>query len=241
MSVATFVDRIMEARRTGATTEPDAEPQDRATAYEAQRLTAERLGASVAGWKVADHPQMGPVAAPIFSAVSRETGVAWPVTSGLGVEIEIALVMKRDLPKGQYSREDIAAAVESFAPGVELVGSRLAHPQRNLYAFLGDLMVNVGYVMGPLQRPVPDFDLPRHRCLFSIGDRELHNAPCKPPPLDPLAVVAAWLTRADDTLGGVKAGQYITTGSLCGIIPVSGKGRARAEIEGFGVVEFDLN
>ncbi len=99
MSVTIFVDSILEARRTGVAVDPGAEPANHAEAYEAQRLTAERLGARVAGWKAADHPKIGPVAAPIFAGVSHGAGAAWAVTPGLGVEIEVALRLKRDLPR----------------------------------------------------------------------------------------------------------------------------------------------
>ncbi len=240
MSVTIFVDSILEARRRGVALEPAAEPASHAEAYEAQRLTAERLGTGVAGWKVADHPKIGPIAAPIFASVSHEAGAAWPVTQGLGVEIEVALRLKRDLPQGAHGREAIAAAVDGYAVGVELVRTRLKDPQRNPFALLGDLMINDGYVMGQLQQPLADYAVPGRRCLFSVGGGTLHDAPCKPPALDPLAIIATWLTRADDRLGGLKAGQYVTTGSVCGIVPVTAKGRARAEIEGLGVVEFDL-
>ncbi len=240
MSVTIFVDSILEARRTGVAVDPGAEPANHAEAYEAQRLTAERLGARVAGWKAADHPKIGPVAAPIFAAVSHGAGAAWAVTPGLGVEIEVALRLKRDLPKGTYDRADIAAAVDGYAVGVELVRTRLKDPQRNPFALLGDLMINAGYVMGPIQQPLADYAVPGRRCLFSVGGRTLHDAPCQPPALDPFGLIATWLTRADDRLGGLKAGQYVTTGSVCGIIPVTERGRARAEIVGLGAVDLDL-
>ena len=240
MSVSAFVDQLIDARRRNMPVAPTAEAANHAEAYEVQRLTGERLGVAVAGWKVADHPKIGPIAAPIFANVSLEQGAAWPVAPGLGVEIEVALWLNRDLPQGTHSRETIAAAIDSYAVGVELVGTRLADPQRNLFAFLGDLMSNVGYIMGSRQTPIPDYAVPQRRCLFSIGGQSRHDANCAPPPLDPLAVIAAWLTRADDRLGGLKAGQFVTTGSVCGIIPVKDRGRARAEITGLGAVEFDL-
>ncbi len=240
MSVTIFVDSILEARRTGVAVDPGAEPANHAEAYEAQRLTAERLGARVAGWKAADHPKIGPVAAPIFAAVSHGAGAAWAVTPGLGVEIEVALRLKRDLPQGNYDRADIAAAVDGYAVGVELVRTRLKDPQRNPFALLGDLMINAGYVMGPIQQPLADYAVPGRRCLFSVEGRTLHDAPCQPPALDPFGLIATWLTRADDRLGGLKAGQYVTTGSVCGIIPVTDRGRARAEIVGLGAVDLDL-
>jgi 2-keto-4-pentenoate hydratase len=239
-SVTTFVDRILEARRTGVAVDPGAEPQNHAEAYEAQRLTAERLGTGVAGWKVANHPAIGPIAAPIFAALSHGPGAAWPLTPGLGIEIEVALRLARDLPRGDYTRQDIAAAVDGYAVGVELVSTRLTDPQRNPFALLGDLMINAGYVSGPLQEPRAGYELAERRCLLEVAGRTLHDAPCKPPALDPFAIVAIWLTRADDRLGGLKAGQYVTTGSVCGIVPVSARGPARAEIEGLGAVAFDL-
>ena len=38
-------------------------------------------------------------------------------------------------------------------------------------------------------------------------------------------------------LGGLRAGHIVTTGSVCGVLPVTGPGRYTAEIEGLGTVD----
>lgn len=240
MSATAFATRIIAAQRAHTLLGPGAEPDSRAQAYEAQRAICEGLGERVAGWKIADHPVLGMVGAPIFAGDIRADGGAWPLTPRLGVEIEIALWLKRDLPRGRHTRADVAAAVDSYCLGVELVGSRLAEPQRNLLAFLGDRMSNVGYVCGPARGAWRDEVVADRRCLFRIDGETIYDAPAAPPALDPLAVTMAWLERGEDLLGGFKAGQFVTTGSVCGVVPAPRKGTAMASIDGFGEVKFAL-
>lgn len=239
-NAAAFATRLVEARRAGALLDAGPEPATRAGAFQVQRLVCEALGASVAGWKIADHPTLGMIAAPVHAAACIRAGAAWPHAPRLGVEIEIALALNRDLPRGVYDRAAILAAIEGYCLGVELVGPRLAEPTRNLCAFLGDDMANVGYVMGAELLPWRDKALAGRRCRFSVADALLHDAPAAPPALDPIAVTIAWLAVADDTLGGFRAGQFVTTGSLCGVVPAARRGAAVAELDGFGEVRFDL-
>ncbi|MCZ8182919.1 MAG: hypothetical protein O9322_08110 [Beijerinckiaceae bacterium] len=240
MSATDFTRRLVEARQKGVLLGPGPEPASLEEAYTIQKLTCESLGESVAGWKVADHPRLGPIAAPIFAGMSKVEGASWPFGPGLGVEIEIALRLKRDLVPGTYTRAMIAEAIDGYSLGVELVGARLAEPDRNLFAFLGDLMANRGYVMGNECKPRQDLAVPGRACRFRIDGKLVHDAPAAPPALDPLGATAAWLSRGNDALGGLKAGQFVTTGSVCGIIPVPGPGAAVAEIEGLGTVRLIL-
>jgi len=237
MSAAAFADRVIDAMRSHVPLDAGPEPRSRAEGFEVQRLLCERLGEKVAGWKVAVHPVLGPVAAPIFAGTMRGDGGAWPMRPGLGVEIEIALWLSRDLPRGVYDRAAIAAAVGGACVGVELVGTRLREPTRNLEAFLGDLMSNVGYVAPDARWRWADQPIAGRRCRLLLDGEALFDAPAAPPALDPLAVTAAWLAAGDDALGGFKAGQFVTTGSLCGAVPLPGKGRATALLEGFDPIE----
>jgi 2-keto-4-pentenoate hydratase len=239
-TIADFAARLLEARRTGALLDAGPEPTTRAEAFCAQRLVCEAAGATVAGWKIADHPTLGMIAAPIHSVACIDDGMARRLSPRLGVEIEIALRLNRDLPRGVHDRAAILAAIDGYCVGVEFVGARLAEPTRNLYAFLGDDMANAGYVMGGQLGPWRDEPVAGRPCRFTLGDVLLHEAPATPPALDPIAVTIAWLAVADDALGGLRAGQFVTTGSLCGVVPVARRGAAVALLEGFGEVRFDL-
>jgi 2-keto-4-pentenoate hydratase len=57
---------------------------------------------------------------------------------------------------------------------------------------------------------------------------------------DPLTGVAAWASAQADRLGGLKAGQVLTTGSLNRPAPVSGAARIEAELEGLGRVGLQI-
>lgn len=238
--VAAFAARILAARRAGHLVEAGPEPSTRAEAFEAQRRVCEGAGAAVAGWKIAAHPALGMIAAPIHAAACLRDGGAWPLPARLGVEIEIALRLKRDMPRGVHDRAAIVAAIDSCCLGVELVGARLAEPMRNPFAFLGDDMANVGYVMGATSGPWRDAALAGRRCRFTLAGATVHDAPAAPPALDPIDMTIAWLAQADDALGGFRAGQFVTTGSLCGVVPAAERGPAAAQLDGFGEVRFEL-
>jgi 2-keto-4-pentenoate hydratase len=237
MDIAAYAERLIVARQSGLPVAPGPEPTNRAEAFAAQAASAPALGGAIAGWKVADHPELGPVAAPIFASLSKPNGASWALVPGLAVEIEVALRLKRDLPRGEYSREAILDAVDQVRLGVEMVGTRMAPDNRNLYANLADLMANAGYVMGETSGLWQDAPIAGRRCVLSLDGAVIHDAPAAPPALDPLAVTAKWLSHADDACGGFRAGQFITTGSLCGVLPITRRGRAVASLDGFGTAE----
>lgn len=240
MNISAFAARLVEAHHAHRLLDAGPEPQSLADAYEAQRLIGERLGENVAGWKLAAHPVLGLIAAPIFAGFCIAENGQWPLKRGPGIEIEIALWLGRDLPPGRYSPQAVADAVTGYSAGVEFVAHRLAEPERNLFAFLGGLMANAGYVAADRRQPWTGRTLAGRACRLRIDNAVIYDAPVIPQPLAPLELVAAWLEKAGDALGGFKAGQFVTTGSLCGVIPANAKGKALAEIDGFGSVSFSL-
>lgn len=241
MNLSAFTDRLIAARRTQGRIGPGTdEPQSLTEAYDVQCQLCEKMDETIAGWKIAVHPVLGVIAAPIFSRVCIAENHIWPMAQGPGVEIEIALWLDRDLPPGKYGVNEIAAAVSGCCTGVEFVTHRLAEPERNLFAFLGDCMANAGYVSAAQRAPWRMPELAGKNCRLHIAGATIYDAPIIAQPLAPLELVAAWLEKENDARKGFKAGQFITTGSLCGVIPVAAKGDTVAEIEGFGAVGFSL-
>lgn len=237
MDLNAYTARLQAALASGLPVEGGEEPNTLAEAYEIQRLSGAPHGDAVAGWKVADHPVLGPVAAPIFGPLSKPDGSNWTFRPGLGIEIEVALRLRRDLPRGTYSREAILDAVDQVRLGVEMVGTRLAPGNRNAHAALADRLANAGYVMGAQSGLWPDKAIAGRACRLTLDGELIHDAPADPPKRDALAITAAWLAVAGDRCGGFRAGQFVTTGSLCGVVPVPRPGRAVASLEGFGTVD----
>lgn len=238
---ASLADRLIAAHRNSSIAADAAAPVDFAAAMVDQANVAEALGAEIAGWKVAIHPEFGAIAAPLLSSALQANPAALAFIDGVLVEVEIAVKLGRDLPASDYQRRDIVAAIDRMCVGVELLKSRLSPELRTSFlAFLSDNLGNAGYVAGAAL-PWTDPDLAALRCRLSIDDDVLHEAPCVHAQGDVLAPIIAWLARGDRSMGGLKAGQIITTGSLCGGIPLPRRGRLRAAVERIGEIEIDFN
>lgn len=214
-----------------------------ATVHEGMAVQAEvaqQLGASVAGWKVGAGPERIPDGAPLYAHLVQESGASFPVRkSGLwGVEPEIGVRLKSDLPPradASYTREEIAEAVGAVFAGIEIVASRLIDFKAAPYpAFLADNIGNAGYIVG---REVEDWrglDLSQLHATLTVGGETVLDAAGGHPYGDPLAPLLNYANAQCDGLGGLKAGQIITTGSLCGLVAVIRPCDATLVIEGLG-------
>jgi 2-keto-4-pentenoate hydratase len=233
---AAFLRRLAEARSDGALTDTVGAPDSLEAAYALQAEMAVALGATVAGWKVALSPVCGAVAAPLFAGATVAAPATWSWPGGLAVELEIAVRLGRDLPPGPLTRADLAAAIDGWVFGVELVRSRLAAGSAAPFpAFLADNMANEGYVVGPAL-PAGGPALDGRQCRVTLDGTLLIEAPAVHPQGDPLAPLLAWASVQADGLGGLKAGQIVTTGALCGVVPIPGPGLVEATLDGFAPI-----
>lgn len=118
-----------------------------------------------------------------------------------------------------------------------MIGGRFADAANVPFlSFLADNLGNRAYVLGDelalscLDR-VEGLD-----CRVTLDEALLCQAPAFHPAGDPLAPLLAYANDQNDHLGGLRAGQIVTTGSLCGVLPVRTKGDLIARIEGLGHV-----
>jgi 2-keto-4-pentenoate hydratase len=205
-----------------------------------QAQVARQLGASVAGWKVGAGPERIPDGAPLYVRLMQESGASFSVRkSGLwGVEPEIGVRLRSDLPPRPdkpYMREDIAEAIGAVFAGIEIVASRLIDFKAAPYpVFLADNIGNAGYIVG---REVDDWrglDLSQLHATMTVGGEIVLDAAGGHPYGDPLAPLLNYANAQCDGLGGLKAGQIVTTGSLCGLVAVTRPCDATLVIEGLG-------
>jgi 2-keto-4-pentenoate hydratase len=241
-STLAFTEALLHARRSGQTIADSAgAPETKEAALHVQRKVMDALGETIGGWKVNLHPDFGGLAAPVFAGVTKVAPASWPLAERLMVEVEIAVRLKRDLPPGSYSRAEILAAIESMSLGVELCLSRL--PAGNTLPFwvnLSDNIANEGYVISETRFPLAEIDFAALPCVITLDGETLYNAPAKHPTEDFLLPVIAYANAQSGIVGGLKAGQYITTGSLCGMVPVTRKGALRASLGRFGDIAVTL-
>lgn len=234
---------LMEARRSGRpiTAMPlELVPEDSAEAYAIQREMSAALG-PIGGWKVgAKGPSAEPSCAPLPSSLMHPSPYAFTFPCPLGVEAEIAVRLKKDLPpRAQpYSIDDVRAAVGSIHPAIEVVGSRFAYPGRESpLTILADALSNTAFVYGSGTDEDIDIDQTRQAVTLFFGSTLVADTVGGNPAGD-IWRLLAWLANhvaAND--GGLRAGQIVTTGSCTGLLVPEPGTTVRAALDGLGDVE----
>jgi 2-oxo-3-hexenedioate decarboxylase/2-keto-4-pentenoate hydratase len=226
-------------------------PADEAEAYRAQEalhgmLAAGGLG-GLAGHKIGcttavmqqflgiDHPCAGGVLA---TRVFREE-VAVPFDSFLhvGVETEIAVVLGRDLPpRGTpYTVDEVRAAVSAVAAAIEIVDDRWDDYKRvDTPTLIADDFFNDASVLGPLRGSDAALDLGALRGTTRVNGAEVGHgvgADVLGHPLNALTWLANHLAARGP---GLRAGEFVSTGSVVATKWMSRGAVAEVEIEGLG-------
>jgi 2-keto-4-pentenoate hydratase len=213
-------------------------PANARSAMQIQALVQERLARPVGGWKVAMGPDKRAVGAPLLDVYSDSAEIG--LFPNCTIEVELAVRLGRDLPKretGAYDRSDILDAIESLVLGIEVIGGRFDDAANVPFlSFLADNLGNRAYVLGD-QLPLSTVDqIGGLACHVALDRVPLHYALASHPSGDPLLPLLAYANEQGDCLGGLKAGQIVTTGSLCGALPVRSAGFLKAELDKVGRV-----
>ncbi|NHT75522.1 2-keto-4-pentenoate hydratase [Rhizobium sp. PP-F2F-G38] len=211
-----LADILAEAIRNGGSVDIDAVPQpDLAEAYAIQSAILGRLSIDPKGYKLSLRSD-GVLSAPLLSVTEA---ASFPYQPGLKLEVEIALVLGRDLPvrAEPYARQEIRDTIAAVHIGIELVRSRYAGgPQGRTALLVADLMSNAGYRLGPaLDADVLDEGRADDLRIIA-GDQPLFDAPGAHPDSDPLAALVAYANEAGRATRTLRQGMVVTTGSLCG-------------------------
>jgi 2-keto-4-pentenoate hydratase len=222
---------------------PDAHlPDDAAEAYAIQDAVALSLGA-VGGWKVGAKGPGAPVtcapmpahcifAAPWHFADSAATGMR-------GIEVEIALRMKQDLPPRPqaYTDEEVSAAVGTIHPSIELVSSRYAeYPVANPLAGLADALSNGAFIYGPGRSDLGKIDQRGQRAELHFDGVQVADAVGANPALDIWPLLTWLANHLAQRCGGLRAGQFVTTGSCTGLLRAPAGASIDARLENLGTV-----
>ena len=237
-AAAQAAELLVAARRTGRLLDAlpaSCRPQTLADAIAIQDATIVALGETVAGWKVAI-VEGSAVRSPIMASRVFENGARLEAATVplLGIEAEIAFRFGRDLPPGKYSYEDVAAAVSAFA-AIEVVDSRfrdreaVTAQERN-----ADFVTNGGFVPGPPAADWRKLDLANIAVTLTFGGEVIVKRSGGHASGDPLLPAVA---LANDLPGGIKAGQFVTTGTYTGLTFAKLGQTVVAEFVGMGKVE----
>lgn len=214
---------------------------DRDAAYRIQAGVLAALGEKPALIKTAVQADGVGVAAPIFASRFGQSGdFSLPLATVTGLEIEVGLVLGSDL-SAETARSDDAAIIEAidhYFVGIEVCGTRFAdRTLASAQAGFADNMSSYGYVINPAVRDY-GADIDGYDVHLTLDGVQLHSGPAKH---SFGTVLNSFVQYAKSQVPAypLKAGTIVTTGSLCGLVPVSATGRVKA-VFGNHTVEFTL-
>lgn len=208
---------LLQARRAG---KPGAEdlvaPASLEEAYAVQQIIASELG-EIGGWKIgASSPED---LQPLFAPMPRQ----WmnsPARGRLrGVEVEIAFLLGRDLLKRDepYSRAEVMAAIESAHPALEILDSGIAEPDKAPRLLkIADLQINGGFVAGAAIGDWQNRDWSRESVTLRINGELKKQRTGSNAAGDLMRLLVYLANEGSDRTGGLRTGQWITTGSWTG-------------------------
>jgi 2-keto-4-pentenoate hydratase len=241
--------RLLAARRARQPmlATPDDGPADVAQAYEVQWQVTQALSTQgpsgrqrIAHWKVgAASREQTPQAAPIPPLAVLPSPARWTdtPTTGLAIEAEIAFRVARDIDAGLAATIDIADAFDRVLVAIEVCDTRLApQPAPGALWKLADSLSNAGLVTGSGDRAPGDVDFARLRCVVEVDGCRRFDGTGTHPLGDPRVLLRWWLTFATTRMP-LRAGDLVTTGSWCGMLPTGAGARAVVQFEGIGSAE----
>ncbi len=244
----TIRDALLTARRERSLIETASlpVPASLAEGLAIARAVSRGAGFEDLGWKVAIAPDGTPIGG-LMPGPWLAPGEIYEGAIGaeLRVEIELGLRLSRDVPlrPGQpWSRAELLACCDKAFLGIEIVESRLANWSGNVAMplWLTDAMGHGGYFVGPdLDMKVLD-DLTGLGCFISLNGVTIYDQPAVHGNGDPMTPFLAWANRKEEGLGPLRAGQLVTTGSLCGGVLSPGKGEVVTKLSPLASVAFTL-
>lgn len=216
-SFSTLVEQLCAAMRSGTVIDKAGLAEPAADQfYTVQSAVVEALDAKVGGYKFSIREGVL-VGAPLLF-VSRQAQAGFE--NEIKVEIELALVLGRDLPvRAQgYQRSEVLEAVESVHIGVELVRTRyIGGAGSSLGLLLADCMSNIGYLVGPqLDRSLLSEGADLGSLRLENEGRVLFEGAAVHPDGDVLKSVVLAANQGLPMGGHLKKGDVLTTGTLSG-------------------------
>jgi 2-keto-4-pentenoate hydratase len=215
---------LLDARRTGDRLVELPEALRPTSAEEMdfiQDAIAEAYGA-IGGWKIgAPNLQATPTFAPMPAAWicpsgSTLSGDRWRYR---GLEAEIAFLVGEDLPPRAtpYSREEVLAAMASCHPAIEVLETAFADPvDGSNFSVLADLQRNGGFVYGPAFADWKQADFNTEHVTLAVDGSVRVERTGSNTSGDLLRLLPFLANEGAARTGGLRRGQWITTGSWTG-------------------------
>ena len=208
-------------------------PASRAQGYEAAAAVARQSGSEVAGWKIAATSEAGQkhinVEGPIIGRILKTRLLAPGASVTLGdnimrvAEAEFAFGFTRDLPSRAlpYSDAEALDAVGSLHLSIEVPDSRYQDFTKvGAAQLIADTACASWLVLGPaVAKPWRHIDLSAHAVKGLRNGAVVAEGTGKAVLGDPRKALTWFVNEAASYCGGVKAGQFVTTGTC--IVPMA--------------------
>jgi 2-keto-4-pentenoate hydratase len=253
-NVASAARVLLEARRTGVGIKEfpaDCKPLTAADANQIVEAVTREIDDQIAGWKITFlyKPREQPFRAPVFKSCvfSSPAKVPGKFSPSRLIEPEIVFRLTRDLPPraAVYQAEEVAAAVEACL-AFEIIATRFDTSTRTLRDMLNQRATQVeafadhitggAFVIGPPIKDWTSVDFAKLRISMKADDRLIVETVGGHAFVNPFLPVVVLANELRDK-GGLKAGQFVATGSFSGYFPVEVGQLVVAEFEGVGRIE----
>jgi 2-keto-4-pentenoate hydratase len=217
---------LLDARRTNtpiADLPADLQPTTLEEGYLVQDMMAIAYG-EIGGWKVgAPTPEATPIFAPMprnWISASGST-LAEQTARYRGLEAEVAFLLGEDLPPRTtpYTREEVVSAIASCHPVIEVLESGLIDPTAaTRFSMIADLQMHGGFIYGPACPEWKTIDFTTEDVTLAVDSIVRVERTGSNTSGDFLKLLPWLANEGAARTGGLKAGQWITTGSWTGNI-----------------------
>ncbi len=242
---------LLAARRAGqagSRLPESCRPTELEDALSIQQRVQALLGSTTGGWKCSLPTVERPLSyAAIFaSSIARSSPCRARARAGIArIEPEIAFVLGRDLSPGArpYREDEVRAAISETRLVLEILGSRYADAAAVTFPeLLADQVSNEGLFVGPVLEHAFSHPLEAFPIAVDRPAGPLHRRDGRHPdghPLRPLFWLANHLATRNP-VGGLRAGQIVTTGSYAGALEVPVGMPLRVGFGGLGEIAVEL-
>ncbi len=223
------VNTLLDARRT-ATPIPNLpsalQPQTLEESWFVQDTLAQSFG-ELGGWKIgAPTPDATPASAPMPAAWIAPGGAILQGRTHRyrGIEAEIAFLLAQDIPPRAtpYTLAEIIPALASCHPAIEILEPAFLDPDSvPKLAMIADLQMNGGFVFGPAYPNWQQVDFSQEQVVLAVDGSIRVERTGSNTAGDLLRLLPYLANEGAARTGGLRAGQWITTGSWTGNIQAS--------------------
>lgn len=194
----------------------------------------------IGGWKIgAPSADATPFFAPMPRAWMAPSGavLSGPTYRYRVLEAEIAFLLGEDLPARPtpYTREEVLGAIASCHPAIEELESGLVDPKAaNNFSALADLQMHGAFIYGPAFADWRSLDFTKERVTLTIDGAVRVERTGSNTSGDLLRLLPYLANEGAGRTGGLRRGQWITTGSWTGNTPAAPGSHAEAIFEHVG-------